>query len=857
MVDQKILTELLLFKNLSPEEQETVAAAGEVVFKNAGDYIYESGTEGDFFYVILQGEVELIARRDDNSSCMVGRIGEGGHFGESALLTSQPRSLSLRAVSDVRLAKFSKDFFREKLLPNPLFHEELDKALVERLRFALHDQLETAFNQRPYFVQVENTDLYPLFETSESVTELEELTPRTLKNVQEGIKKFAQDLEPMVVIGESGTGRKGATRQIHKLSKYRKGPYGVVDLRKFEPLILEGKLYGHEPGSLAFSHLREAGIFEQFRGGTLVLYHVEVLEEDIKQKLLQTIHDGYYYRVGGQTRLNLGARLIFICAARQNTGSNPCRFIDGLPGLFADRVLSLPPLREHKRDIPPLVDHYLYHFNKEYNRKVKGFEKSVLGLLMNYEWPGNMTELRNVIQRAVLLAEQDEILSEQILLGLPQPEGKLEHNLLRWPFIGAIFRSRLFPQLPRILIAIIFFLGLLTLFFGPQNDPAKNIGLIMSWSIGWPLMLFSFFFLGRIWCSVCSLSLPGNLMQKIIRPKHNVPQFIKDHSSWIMAVFCIIIFWIELVWDAYHDTRLTGFIILGITSGSLLFSVLFKRRAWCRYVCPLGALNAIFAMPSIMELRANRQLCVNTCRSRLCYQGDMEHEGCPMFRHPFMVDNNRDCTLCGNCIKNCPHDSIQLNLRIAPLELWNIQAPRLADSFLVVALSALFFPMLKHQEFLALVSKYNMPHLTGSLILFCLIALFMAIYSLFCRQQARISGIGFAHIFAATGYGYIPLVLGGFLAIYFEMFMAGAWHVFPLALSVFGLEAPETGYRLLSREVTLTLQHLIITGGLLASLYATYRVVKRYTMTERFSLKLYGLPYGFLLVSGLLFLFAL
>jgi len=847
-----------LFRNQLPENQAIIAAAGEDVFINAGDYIYKRDEKGDCFYVILQGEVELIARKDDSSTCMVGRIGEGGHLGESSLLTGLPRSLSIRAVSDVQLVRFTKEFFHEILLVNPVFHKELDKVLVERLRSSLHDQLETTFDQQQPFVQLEHTDLYPFFGAGGEVeSELEGSVPRSLKEVQAGIRKFANDLEPLVIIGESGTGRKSAARQIHNASIHREGPYGVIDLRKFEAGLLEGKLFGHDPGSLAFSQFRDAGILEKFRGGTIVLYHSEILDEAIEGKLLKTIRTGQYYRIGGKTKLILGVRLIFICAERQVSGGNPCHFYGGLQDLFGDRILRLPPLRDHKRDIPRLVEYYLGHFNKEYSRNVKGFEKNVLGVLMNYDWPGNLTELRNVIQRAVLLAEQDEILSEQILLGLPQPEGKLEHNLLRWPLINSIFRSRLFPLLPRILISIVFFGGMLALFFGPQNDPEKNIGLVLSWSIGWPLMLFSFFFLGRMWCSVCSLSLPGNLMQMIVKPKLSVPQFIKDYSSWIMAGFCIIVFWIELVWDAYQDTKLTGFIILGIILGSFLFSIFFKRRAWCRYVCPLGALNAIFAMPSTMELRANRQLCVNTCQSRLCYQGDGEHEGCPMSRHPFLVDNNRDCTLCGNCIKNCPHDSIQVNLRIAPLELWHIQSPRVADSFLVVALSAIFFPLLLHQEFIFLFSKYSMPHLAGSLMLFGLIGLFVGIFSLFSWQQARMSNSSFLHIFAATGYGYIPLVLGGFLAVYFEMFMAGAWRVVPLLLSVFGLVTPETDYRLLSREATLTLQHLIITGGLLASLYATYRIVKRYTLTERFSTKLYGLPYGFLLGSGLLFLFAL
>ena len=842
---------------MPPDELDNIAAACEVIAVDAGAYIYKKGTAGESFYVVLSGEVELIARKDDTSTCMIGRIGEGGHFGESSLLTGESRSLSVRAISNVLLGRFPSIFFHEILLANNSFHHELDKALVSRLRFAMRDHVETIFDHKQTFLQPLNKDLYPFFDTEDEAEDgLEESVPKSLRNVQVSIKRFGADLAPVVIIGESGTGRKSAARQIHNGSAHREGPYGVIDLRQFESALLEAKLFGHDPGSLAFSQLREAGLLEQFRGGTIVLYHAEVLEDSIRKNLLKTIKEGYYYRIGGKTRLTLGVRFIFICGSAGKSEDNQCMGIEGWQDLLKARIMAMPPLREHKRDIPRLVEHYLDYFNQEYSRNVLSIGKKALGVLMNYDWPGNMTELRNVIQRAVLLAEKGEILSEQILLGLPHPEGKQEYNLLRWPFVRKIFNSRLFPILPRILISIVFFAGLLALFFGPKDDPERNIGLVLSWSIGWPLMLFSFFFLGRIWCSVCSLSLPGNVAQLLVKPSHNVPQFLKDYSGWIMALFCIIVFWIELVWDAYRNTMLTGLIIMGIIFGSFLFSVIFKRRAWCRYICPLGGLNAIFAMPSVMELRANRHLCVNTCQSRLCYQGDEIHEGCPMFRHPFLVDNNRDCTLCGNCIKNCPHDSIQVNLRIAPLELWHIQAPRVADSFLIVSLSAIFFPLLRHQEFLELFARYSTPHVVGSLMLFALITVFIGIYSLFTWQQARITGKSFKYIFSATGYGFIPLVLGGFLAVYFEMFMAGAWRLIPLILSAFGASL-EPGHRLLSREATLTLQHLIITGGLLASLYATYRIIKRYIGSESFSLKLYGLPYAFLLGSGVLFLLAL
>ena len=857
MVEKELLQKSSLLRELSPEKLDEIALACETVSVDAGEYIYKRGTEGDFFYLVLKGEVELIERRDDNSTCMIGRIGEGGHFGESSLLTGQKRSVSIRAVSDVVLGRFSGAFFQENLLADPVFHKELDKALVNRLRFAMRDHVETIFDHTRTFLQPESADLYPFFDAEAgSGPGPEESIPKSLKNVQVSIKKFTADLDPVFIIGESGTGRKSAARQIHQGSAHREGPYGVIDLRQFTPGLLESKLFGHDPGALAFSQLREAGILEQTRGGTIVLYHAEVLENSLRQKLINTITKGYYYRIGGRTKLSLSVRFVFICGSSGKPEESTCFFSQDWYEFFEDRKLIMPPLREHKRDIPRLVEYYLSYFNQEYNRNVKSIGNKALGVLMNYDWPGNMAELRNVIQRAILLAEKDEILTEQILLGLPHPEGKLEYNLLRWTFFRKMFNSRLFPHLPRILISIVFFAGLLALFLGPQDDSERNIGLVLSWSIGWPLMLFSFFFLGRVWCSVCSLSLPGNVVQTFVKPAKSVPQFIKDYSGWIMALFCIVVFWIELVWDAYQDTRLTGFIILGIILGSFIFSIVYKRRAWCRYICPLGALNAVFAMPSIMELRANRHLCVNTCQSRLCYQGDGANEGCPMFRHPFLVDNNRDCILCGNCIKNCPHDSIQVNMRIAPLELWNIQTPRAADSFLVVSLSAIFFPLLRHREFLDISAGYSMPHLAGSLMLFGLIALFAAIYSLFSWQQARITGKTFNYILGATGYGFIPLVLGGFLAVYFEMFIAGAWRFIPLVLSVFGFSL-EAGHRILSREATMTLQHLIITGGLLASLYATYRIIKHYMGDARFSLKFYGLPYVFLLGSGTLFLLAL
>ncbi|MBW2506519.1 MAG: cyclic nucleotide-binding domain-containing protein, partial [Deltaproteobacteria bacterium] len=282
MVERELLQKSSLLRELSPKKLDEIALACEAVSVDAGEYIYKRGTEGDFFYLVLNGEVELIERRDDNSTCMIGRIGEGGHFGESSLLTGQKRSVSIRAVSDVVLGRFSGAFFQETLLADPVFHKQLDKALVNRLRFAMRDHVETIFDHTRTFLQPESADLYPFFDAEAgSGPGPEESIPKSLKNVQVSIKKFTADLDPVFIIGESGTGRKSAARQIHQGSAHREGPYGVIDLRQFEPGLLESKLFGHDPGALAFSQLREAGILEQTRGGTIVLYHAEVLEDSL------------------------------------------------------------------------------------------------------------------------------------------------------------------------------------------------------------------------------------------------------------------------------------------------------------------------------------------------------------------------------------------------------------------------------------------------------------------------------------------------------------------------------------------------------------------------------------------------
>lgn len=339
-----------------------------------------------------------------------------------------------------------------------------------------------------------------------------------------------------------------------------------------------------------------------------------------------------------------------------------------------------------------------------------------------------------------------------------------------------------------------------------------------------------------------------------------------NNSGWIMALLCILVFWIEIVWDAYNNPYLTGGIILVITLGSILFSVLYSRRAWCRYLCPLGAVNAIFSMPSVVELRSNSHVCLNRCQNHSCYRGDSEIPGCPMFRHPYLVDDNRDCIMCAKCIKACDNSSVQLNVRLAPQELWSLETPRVADSFLIVAMGAIFFPFALQQQFTEIVSwcvgtisgayGFELPDwVVGSVLFFLCIVIFQLGYYCMITVQSMYARIDRELLLPLLGYGFIPLILGGYMALHLELFIGGAGRIIPNLREIMGLSFSYENIRLISSDSTYVLQFLTVLGGLLAALYATYRVTERVLLGAPVTSKALVLPFSFLFTLAALFVF--
>jgi transcriptional regulator with AAA-type ATPase domain/polyferredoxin len=870
MLDKNNLIQRLhkfsIFNEIETEVVEQLIAAGEWRTVEPGQYVYRQGENHRHFYIIASGEAELTLNVEGGGQHLVSHIGPGGHFGETSLLTNSRNSLNARALTRISLLCFDADAFNSVLLANKVIQQQLSVALAKRLRVSFHDHADSLTRIKATHKDSTHNLDPTFFSEPQSLAATEKLSLDSDKEIRfaestiarqinKAVQRFSNNLEPVLLSGESGTGRRMIAAEIHRASVYKNGPYTEIDVRNIDPVQLEVELFGYERDSPAFSQIAQFGVFERLRGGTVALYNAEYMEPDCQRQLARLLKRAAATKDVGYPGESLRARVILICndAPGQQDGHN--RLLPSLYALIANQHFQAAPLREHRRDIPRLVKYYLKRYCLQYGKNITRVDDQTLGRFMNYDWPGNLTEMASVLQRAVLLGKSHEPLNHQIILGVPKSEGKWEFNLLRLQKIRAFLASRLFPVLPKAVVGIFFVLVLLALFTGPVNAE-HNIGLTLSWIVGWPLMIFSFFFLARTWCSVCGLSVPGWLAQLVLKPERPTPQFIKRYSGWIMAFLCILLFWIETAWNAYQSPRLTAWIILTITLGSLFFSMFFKRRVWCRYLCPLGAINALFSMPSILELRSNTHMCMNRCVDHLCYNGDDGVAGCPMFRHPFLVDNNRDCILCGQCIKNCKLNSIHLNLRLAPQELWNQQTPRLEDSFLVVSLAAIFFPFASNIQDPEFIRNWAMtlhgvglpesaPLAAGILFLACIL-FYLTGYTLLSQIMAQVTGNNWKVTASIFGYGMIPLVLGAFMAAHLEILVSGLWLLPANLLEMVGMG---TGYhpgRVMSRDTTFVLQFITVFGGLVASLYATHRIIKRLLTGRHYSLKMF-LPAALLL----------
>ena len=231
---------------------------------------------------------------------------------------------------------------------------------------------------------------------------------RALRAVTERIGQVARSNAPVIIRGETGTGKELFARAIHDLSLRKGKPFIAVNCAALPEGVIESELFGHEKGAFTGAVATRKGRFELADGGTIFLDEIGDISPSFQAKLLRILQEGEFERVGGQHTLKVNFRLV--CATNRNLEQlvTQEKFRADLYYRISVVPILLPPLRERPEDIPELATYFLDRFNKENGRELH-FAASALAVLKTYKFPGNVRELENCVRRLAALAPASEI----------------------------------------------------------------------------------------------------------------------------------------------------------------------------------------------------------------------------------------------------------------------------------------------------------------------------------------------------------------------------------------------------------------------------------------------------------------
>jgi transcriptional regulator with AAA-type ATPase domain/NAD-dependent dihydropyrimidine dehydrogenase PreA subunit len=624
---------------------------------------------------------------------------------------------------------------------------------------------------------------------------------RYATRLRQEIKNASSDRQSVLILGEAGLDKDNIAALIHFNSAFRKEAIAKINCSIIQASGAE--LFGRVDGNL--------GILTWIGEGTLILNNIQELPKEVLPKIKELLEKKTFKPVGSSESAPscmCEARIILVSEKH-----------DPVCAPLINHLIKVPALRVRKSDIKPHLEYYISLFCRDRNLPKPKITEEALRSLQGYDFPENLKELQLLTERAIVQSLGAKVLTESVFWP-NRPKGKqFRFNLLNtYPNLRHFLRSDWFPtHLNYWLILPVYAIVVIVLFLAPQTRD-RNVALNLFWAWWWPLILIGFPFLGRLWCSICPFMIYGEVTQKLslwLFPRQLQAWDRGASEKWggwfLFGLFAIIYLWEEL-WDLQNTAYLSAYLLLLITAGAVICSLIFERRYWCRYLCPIGGMNGLFAKLSMTEIRANQGTCSAECTTYQCYKGGvqkgegLETNGCPLYSHPAQLQDNRDCVLCMTCLKACPHRSVELNLRPPGIELWTTHIPRSYEvALLLLLLGGAFLHRLPEIQ-LALVAlgwQFSLdqffPHLGLSLLILLISALIplagygvmRSLYALNLRYQQSSPAkkiISKPRPFIQLAYGYLPLVLGANLAHYLDLFLQEAGRILPVSFATFGLD---------------------------------------------------------------------
>ncbi len=763
----------------------------------AGTCILYRGDPGYSMFMILSGSVAVTLINDEGIEYTLTTQGKGEVFGEMALLTGEPRSANVKAVTDVHLAELSQEVFLELKATFAKLNESLLCLLAQRL---------TRTSVRQQFAVLEREEIIAnLF--AQQTPDIDRFLGKTkwTTDTNAAIARLAVADGNVLILGERGTGKDLAARLIHMHGQAGTRPLYHLDCANPPPVRRDAKtgkaedtdvlhleiaqesaMFGHGAGAGSYARSIRRGYMELADGGSVVLENVDSLSQSVQRLLVQYYRDGTFLPRGGSRQISSRVRLITTSCRTLRELKEEGRLDSELLALVSAEVLQLKPLRERKKDIPVIAEHFLDEYSKKFTKKVARFSQEALNLLADHDWPLNVVELRQVVERAVVITEGSTITESQVFLKLPSFSTTGKFNLLRISFLRELLNHPLIPAglrfitVPFILLLIVYTLA------GPEDN---NLANLVVWSIWEPFLIISIFFAGRSWCAYCPLPVAGEYAGRFRKKLLPMPDLLARCGVWVGVGGLIIIILAEHIFEMFNKAHATGIFLLVILSGAVITTFLFGRRSWCKHFCPLGMMVAQYATISLLELGSNNNVCLGQCHTHDC----VTDGNCPMGIHPSTASVSKDCVLCLSCVKSCKHGSARINVRYPweePLrkEKW---APSDALFAVLVTASVLAVKLLKSPIF----QRFFLHESPGFHGLMAGLGEILPIMIVFTALVLLVSGFpfkrGWKRHFVVAGYAYLFLALSGLLNIYLHEFVYKGQDLLPWGVHFFTLGAFE------------------------------------------------------------------
>ena len=314
------------------------------------------------------------------------------------------------AVDVIKMGAF--DYITKPLIPDEVVNV-IEKALSKSLPESelSNDTAQETKNKRPYVVSADQEFL--VGKDGETA------------HLYKQIEIVAATNYSIILYGESGTGKELIAKTIHEYSNRKNKPFVAMDCGTLSKELAGSELFGHVKGAFTGAIIDKEGHFELANGGTLFLDEVTNLSYEIQAALLRVIQERKFQRVGGTKEMDVDVRIIVASNENLQDAYRRGKFREDLYHRFNEFSINLPPLRNRKVDIPLFAEFFLDKTNRELGKNVEGYEDEVMQMFLNYSWPGNLREYRNVVRRAVLLT----------------PSGKISAKVLPWEIANSNARQ--------------------------------------------------------------------------------------------------------------------------------------------------------------------------------------------------------------------------------------------------------------------------------------------------------------------------------------------------------------------------------------------------------------------------------